>query len=242
MSPAFCITDKSLVPSHTTLSIIASAVCIPISAGTWHAAIIYHDKIRIGSEVSEELYNALAQGRNVTAKVRWIPKPGDQGLNRWIAFTPLIGGHKQIGVWIAILLEDELANGARRKQAPPIKFRIGARNQDPPPSKPAPSAIERSLVTPDADRTSEAKEVVMPDQGGRMSKELPPTPSRKVPGIDPSITTLVPEIDEHYETLEERLRKKRERDAARLLEQPNAPVKATYKSLSPYAFMNNDRP
>jgi hypothetical protein len=172
------------------------------------------EKIGVSSQVRDELTNALAQGRSVTAKVRWGPT-GDQSRNRWIAFTPLIGSHKQIGVWIAILVDEDFEREQKPRQAPPVKFRFPKR--DLAAQKPSATAPRRPAA----------------------AEEQPPLPPPK----PASITSLVPEIDENYETLEQRLRKKRERDAARLLEQPGgAPVKPTYKSLSPYAFMNNDGP
>lgn len=193
----------------------------------------------------EELTQALAQGRSVTATVRWITKPGDRGHNRWIAFTPLIGGHKQIGVWIAILVDDELDNENRPRQAPPVKFRVVPENRIPIPKKPVPEAMP--IIPPVTEREADIfrdKPTVALDKPLPSPKELPASLSA-TSGSDKSsantaaVATLAQEIDPAYETLEERLRKKRERDAARLLEQPGVPVKPTYKSLSPYAFMNN---
>jgi hypothetical protein len=213
---------------------------------------------RIGGSpaVREELTQALAQGRRITAKVRWITNPtiGERGRNRWIAFTPLVGSHKQIGVWIAILMDDELEDQQRRpRQAPPVKFRVSlpprqpsATPQTPPSEKAALSTPEESSFPPDIRRrpanTFVEQSGVLPDRSSSMPKEaLPPSTPRSTSSVAPSIAALVPEIDDTYQTLEERLRKKRERDAARLRDHPTA-VKPTYKSLSPYAFMNNDGP
>lgn len=202
------------------------------------------DKIGGSPTVRDELTQALAQGRSVTATVRWIAKPGEQGRNRWIAFTPLVGSHTQIGVWIAILVDDELENEERARQAPPVKYRAPPANRVTAPRKPASSAPEQSSIATERDRISDMsweKAAIVPD------KPVPP-PKDMTPSLHPaadtesSSTTLIPKVDEVYETLEERLRKKRQRDAARLLEQPGVPVKPTYKSLSPYVFMNNDGP
>ncbi len=203
------------------------------------------DKIGGSPKVRDELTQALAQGRSVTATVRWVVKPGEKGRNRWIAFTPLVGSHQQIGVWIAILVDDELENEQRPKQAPPVKFRVPVADRVPAPRKPARSAPEQSSVPPDTNRvpnTTWEKAVEVPDGSVPSPKELPALSLALPPSanIDRPMTALVPEIDESYETLEERLRKKRERDTARLL--AGIPVKPTYKSLSPYAFMNNDGP
>jgi hypothetical protein len=194
------------------------------------------DKIGGSPEVREELTQALAQGRSVTAKVRWVMKPGDRGRNRWIAFTPLVGSHNQIGVWIAILMDDEPEN--EQRQAPPVKFR------PPPPKKPAPLPRKQSSLAPENNKAIDSKTL---DASWGRPVELPERPSSSRKGsppasLHPSVTSVVPEMDEGYETLEVRLRKKRERDAARLLEKGSVVVKPTYKSLSPYAFMNNDGP
>ena len=196
------------------------------------------DKIGGSPEVREELTQALAQGRSVTAKVRWVMKPGDRGRNRWIAFTPLVGSHDQIGVWIAILVDEESENDLRL--VPPVKFRVLESK------RPAPAPPKQPAVVPAKDRVPDAKVF-----DASWEKPMPPLPERPVSSrkeespatsISPSVTSSVPEIDEAYESLEVRLRKKRERDAARLLEKSGAPIKPTYKSLSPYAFMNNDGP
>ena len=208
----------------------------------------------------EELTQALAQGRSVTAKVRWVMKPGDRGRNRWIAFTPLVGSHNQIGVWIAILVDEE--SEGEQRQAPPVKFRA-------PPKKAAPLPRKQSSLAPESDRATDAKAVdarvdaraearadarvearvdTRPlDASWGKPMELPERPASSRMGsppasLHPSNTSVVPDTEEVYETLEVRLRKKRERDAARLLEKGSVVVKPTYKSLSPYAFMNNDGP
>jgi hypothetical protein len=194
--------------------------------------------------VRDELSQALAQGRSVTAMVRWVTKPGDRGRNRWIAFTPLVGSHKQIGVWIAVLVDDELEDHERSRQAPPVKFRAGAANRRPAPKKPAPPTTEKPSVAPITPKfvdTTNEKHLVVPDRPVPPPKEPAVSPPQSV-STDRPATSIDSEIDGSYETLEERLRKKRERDAARLLRQPDAFVKPTYKSLSPYAFMNNDGP
>lgn len=200
------------------------------------------DKIGGSPQVRDELTQALAQGRSVTAKVRWIMKPGDRDHNRWIAFTPLVGSHNQIGVWIAILVDDEMENGNRPRQAPPVKFRAAPVNRVAPPKKSALPAPAQPSIVPNKDRDPDVfweKAAVVLDKPLPSPKELPGQSTTPPASIDPSINALVPEIDETYETLEQRLRKKRDRDAARLLA-GGVPIKPTYKSLSPYAFMNND--
>ncbi|KAK4918702.1 hypothetical protein LTR66_016853, partial [Elasticomyces elasticus] len=64
---------------------------------------------RIGgsTRVREELTAALADGRGVTAKVRWVTKHDEEGRNKWIHCTPLVGMNGQIGVWMVVIVDDE---------------------------------------------------------------------------------------------------------------------------------------
>ena len=78
---------------------------------------------RIGSSdrVRDELVAAFAEGRGVTAKVRWISRSDDEGRNRWIHCTPLLGQNGNIGVWMVVLVDDEASRSQRRfRQAPPV--------------------------------------------------------------------------------------------------------------------------
>ena len=77
---------------------------------------------RIGgsSRVRDELSTALAEGRGVTAKVRWVSRVEDEGRNRWIHCTPLLGSNGQIGVWMVVLVDDTEELSRRWKQAPPV--------------------------------------------------------------------------------------------------------------------------
>lgn len=81
----------------------------------------------------EELANALAGGRGVTAKIRWLSGRGDEeGRSRWIHCTPLLAENGSVGVWMVVLCEDEAtleAAGKRRfRTAPPVANNIRPRN------------------------------------------------------------------------------------------------------------------
>ncbi len=78
------------------------------------------NKIGGSSGVRDELTAALAEGRGVTAKVHWLSKIDEDGRNRWIHCTPLIGSNGQIGVWMIILIDDDQDLSRRWKQAPPV--------------------------------------------------------------------------------------------------------------------------
>ena len=79
---------------------------------------------RIGgsSRVRNELSTALAEGRGVTAKIRWLSRYDEEGRNRWIHCTPLIGSNGQIGVWMVVLVDDDQEINQRWRQAPPVRF------------------------------------------------------------------------------------------------------------------------
>lgn len=84
----------------------------------------FMNKIGGSSRVREELTQALADGRGVTAKVRWITKSDPEGRSRWIHCTPLIGSNGAIGVWMIVVVDDEIS-GKRYKQAPPVDPKFG---------------------------------------------------------------------------------------------------------------------
>jgi len=83
------------------------------------------NKIRGSARVRDELTAAMAEGRGVTAKVRWISRADDEGRNRWIHCTPLLGSNRQIGVWMIVLVDDEKDLVRRHKQAPPVTPNFG---------------------------------------------------------------------------------------------------------------------
>ncbi|SLM34442.1 white collar [Lasallia pustulata] len=85
----------------------------------------FMNKIGGSARVRDELTNALAQGRGVTAKVRWVSRVDEDGRNRWIHCTPLIGTNGQIGVWMVLIVDDDSDGLSRRwKQAPPVDPRF----------------------------------------------------------------------------------------------------------------------
>lgn len=78
------------------------------------------NKIGGSNRVRDELTAALAEGRGVTAKVRWVSRSNEEGRNRWIHCTPLLGSNGQIGVWMVVLVDDDTEMHRRWKQAPPV--------------------------------------------------------------------------------------------------------------------------
>jgi hypothetical protein len=84
-------------------------------------------KIGGSNRVREGLTQALAEGRGVTAKVKWVSKTDLEGRNRWIHCTPLIGSNGAIGVWMVVIVDDEasIPPSKRFKTAPPVDPRFG---------------------------------------------------------------------------------------------------------------------
>ena len=84
------------------------------------------NKIGGSNRVRDELTAAFADGRGVTAKVRWVTKADDEGRNKWIHCTPLLGTNGQIGVWMVVIVNEEkpgrrIPTGGR--QAPTVPQR-----------------------------------------------------------------------------------------------------------------------
>ena len=77
-------------------------------------------KIGGSPRVREELTQALAEGRGVTARVRWLSKADEDGRNRWIHCTPLLGSNQQIGVWMVVIVDEEKEHNRRYREAPPV--------------------------------------------------------------------------------------------------------------------------
>ena len=78
------------------------------------------DRVGGSLRVRDELSAALAEGRGVTAKIRWVSRSDEDGRNRWIHCTPLLGSNGQIGVWMVVLVDDDEEVNRRWRQAPPV--------------------------------------------------------------------------------------------------------------------------
>lgn len=76
----------------------------------------FMNKIGGSNRVREELTAALAEGRGVTAKVRWVSKHDEEGRNKWIHCTPLIGVGGTIGVWMVVIVDDERHRIVRERE------------------------------------------------------------------------------------------------------------------------------
>ncbi|KAI9836506.1 MAG: hypothetical protein M1837_003298 [Sclerophora amabilis] len=85
----------------------------------------FMNKIGGSSRVQDELIQALADGRGVTAKVRWVTRDGEEGRNRWIHCTPLLGSNSQIGVWMVVVVDEERDVPRRWRQPPPVHPEFG---------------------------------------------------------------------------------------------------------------------
>ena len=106
---------------------------------------------RIGSSerVREELVAALAEGRGVTAKIRWVSRSDDEGRNRWIHCTPMLGANSNIGVWMIVLVDDESSHPRRRyRPAPPVAKDIKSAAYESQRTRTLPGNIFRPSLSP----------------------------------------------------------------------------------------------
>ena len=96
---------------------------------------------RIGGSprVRADLAAALGEGRGVTAKIRWLARPDEdgegEGRPRWIHCTPLLGHTGAVGVWMVVLIDEEgsresISANRRFRTAPPVASNIGGTMND----------------------------------------------------------------------------------------------------------------
>ncbi|KAK6441881.1 hypothetical protein LTR95_001882 [Oleoguttula sp. CCFEE 5521] len=94
---------------------------------------------RVGGSprVRSDLFAALSEGRGVTAKIRWLARPDEdgegEGRPRWIHCTPLLGHSGAVGVWMVVLVDEEgskemIGSGRRFRAAPPVSSTIHGRD------------------------------------------------------------------------------------------------------------------
>lgn len=213
------------------------------------------NKIGGNAQIREELTQALAEGREVTAKVRWLAGNGEEGQNRWIYFTPLIGSKGQIGVWVAILEDDDNTDKPRAGTGSVTALpqnglvRVASTIEEEPrdfednQERNTAAGARKAL----SKQTSTKGSSIHTPKISWSGPEIPP--EQRKPDLNwahnwpesplSEVTVDTFEIDEDYEPLEERLRKKRERDAAMMLDQSGLPTgRKTYKSLAPASFMS----
>jgi hypothetical protein len=81
-------------------------------------------KIGGSARVQNGITQAFADGQGITAKVRWISKPGADGRVRWIHCTPLLGSNGAVGVWMVVIVDEESDAPARGRDAPPVDSRL----------------------------------------------------------------------------------------------------------------------
>ncbi|KAK6954196.1 hypothetical protein Daesc_004161 [Daldinia eschscholtzii] len=77
---------------------------------------------RIGgpSSVREAVSQAFADGRGVTAKIRWVTRMDSFGKGRWIHCTPLLGSNGAVGVWMVVLVDDDTDADRKRSRDAPL--------------------------------------------------------------------------------------------------------------------------
>ena len=215
------------------------------------------DKFRVNSRIRDELSQALIEGREVTAKALWIPHQNDEGANKWIHFTPLFGSKDQVGAWMVILEEYNPDSPRKPKQqgvaprvqngvASPIPEEPEDDDDDEPPIATAPSstsnssngnAIHKAQISwsgPEIPADLRKPALHWSSNQAQHFDE-----NTRSPSIDGTMESFFPETDDEYESLKERLRRKRMKDAVLMLEQPGFVPRKTYKSLAPDDIIND---
>lgn len=238
------------------------------------------DKIGGSMRVRDDLIQALAAGRGVTARIRWISRVDEKGRRRWIHFTPLLRKDGQIGVWVVLLVDDEesqttATNGTNMDNQsetewtfPSVASAIPVSKSERSPQQAGPVTVTPPIIISHEHRPkiSWSGPEVAPELRRASLNWAPPKQFEKPMDdtvsfmtIDSGMTALtamtgmtghsglsaeIADEDVTFESLEERLRRKRARDARRM----GAGVgddglmvgRRTYKSLSPYSFLEGE--
>jgi len=206
------------------------------------------DKLGGSARVRHELSQALEDGREVTAKVRWKTNAQEESQDRWIFFTPLIGKKGEIGVWMAIL-EDDIPDAMERvQQTRSSRPNFGTTSPIPEEDDVEGTTghemvpLHHTIQTPGfREQLARAGSNASAVSTSPRSPSLEFDQRSKAPSISGmTIDTVLSDGDGEFLTLEERLRRKRERDMHMMLENPGIPIRKTYKSLSPDTFINAD--
>lgn len=207
--------------------------------------------IRGSGPVREKLIQALADGQTVSAKVRWVTRTDEPGRVRWIAFTPLMGGNGKVGVWVAVFIDTDSDSGDKANQAAPLSFNVGeaaqavlerAKHAPPAPKiSPRPREIveeeeaeNHRPMTPDSIKTDVAATSLKDyDPGPVDTSKAPP-----LPPLPPLPKGESGESQTSAPSLEERLRRKRAKEAAMMQvgggDLDGVAARKTYKSFSPF--------
>jgi hypothetical protein len=215
------------------------------------------DKFRVNARIRDELSQALFEGREVTAKALWIPHQNEEGTNKWIHFTPLFGSKDQVGAWMVILEEYNPDSPRRPKQQnPPSRLPNGMTSpipeeseddDDDEPPGPGIATASNGNVVHKAQISWSGPEVAPEHRKPALHWSTNQNSwhqhngdsEGRSPSIDSAMESFFPETDDEYESLKERLRRKRQRDAVMMLEQPGFVPRKTYKSLAPDDIIND---
>ena len=245
------ISQFLLVRPYPSLRILFASPALS-GPGIVHGLIM--DKFRVNARIRDELSQALIDGREVTAKALWIPHQGEEGANKWIHFTPLFGSKDQVGAWMVILEEYNPDSPRKPKQqtatsrgpngmTSPIPEEPEDASDDEPPIATAPAyASSNGHVTHKAQISWSGPEVPADMRKPALhwsSNQSQYDENTRSPSIDGTMESFFPETDDEYESLKERLRRKRMKDAVMMLEQPGYVPRKTYKSLAPDDIIND---
>lgn len=88
------------------------------------------NKIGGSAHVRDEITRAMAEGRGVTARIRWITRNDDEGRHRWIHCTPLSGTTGVVGVWMIVVVDDAKDQRRMARTAPPVDIQVRSKSTD----------------------------------------------------------------------------------------------------------------
>lgn len=88
----------------------------------------FMDRVGGSGRTRDQVQQALAEGRGVTAKIRWISSPrrnAEYSRPRWIHATPLLGKNGAVGVWMVVIVDEEEDDAVKKsvKQHASVKQR-----------------------------------------------------------------------------------------------------------------------
>ena len=152
---------------------------------------------RIGGSdrIRNELTQAFAEGRGVTAKIRWLTRPRrdddtgssnghnygeEEGRTRWIHCTPLLGHTGSAGVWMVVLVDEEGGNVVHKdgrgklRAAPPVA---------------ANASIRRSQDERMSERERQEQRQYLARQQQQQQQQRASTPQNQMAGVRTPTTT-----------------------------------------------------
>ncbi|OKL60874.1 hypothetical protein UA08_03729 [Talaromyces atroroseus] len=68
----------------------------------------FFSKVGGSPAVRDELLRSFIDGRSVTARIQWLNRFDSHGRSRWVHCTPLLAHNGGIGVWMVVIVDDDV--------------------------------------------------------------------------------------------------------------------------------------